>query len=163
MHLLQAAAEAQAGPGEDDFPAPYGEKQIAKAVLKVVLAPVFLWAAFVTYGYVHRVFLGVPLPAGIWLLTIYALAQAFIAAAVIAVIYSYPIALVYDKHRLIMAAAIVASVLAVHWSLGFFDLSRNPLTIFINVWHVVSLALFLWFGTEFAHNRLLRRKGLQNR
>ena len=126
------------------------------AAIRLLLLPVFVWAGFVAYGY-NVEFFGqlIPIPQDRSLVFGALLAQGFLAAAVISILFSYPLALIYRKSAVAVALVMALPVLVLRLpELSAFD--RHPVALAISAYEVFAYAVLLVAGTWLAQRHLAR-------
>lgn len=122
--------------------------------IRLILLPAFVWAGFVAYGYSLEA-LGeiIPTPKeGSFVFGIL-LAQGFLAAAVISILFCYPLALLYRQLAVTVAMVMSLPVLMLRLpELMAFD--RHPVAIAISAYEVLTYGVLLVVGAWLAHSRL---------
>ena len=124
--------------------------------IRLLLLPILILAGFVTYGYSLNFFSEIiPIPEERSLVFGALLAHGFLAAAVISILFSYPLALLYRKLAVTVALAMSVPVLVLLLP-DLANFNRHPFAIAISAYHVLAYALLLVVGTWLAHNHLSR-------
>lgn len=126
------------------------------AAIRLLLLPVLVWAGFVAYGY-NVEFFGqlIPTPQDRSLVFGALLAQGFLAAAVISILFSYPLALIYRKSAVAVALVMALPVLVLRLpELSAFD--RHPVALAISAYEVFAYAVLLVAGAWLAQRHLAR-------
>ena len=126
------------------------------AAIRLLLLPVFVWAGFVAYGY-NVEFFGqlIPISQDRSLVFGALLAQGFLAAAVISILFSYPLALIYRKSAVAVALVMALPVLVLRLpELSAFD--RHPVALAISAYEVFAYAVLLVAGAWLAQRHLAR-------
>ena len=126
------------------------------AAIRLLLLPVLIWAGFVAYGY-NLEFFGeiIPIPEERSLIVGSLLAQGFLSAAVISVLFCYPLALLYQKSAVTVALVMSLPLLLLRLpELTAFD--RHPIAIAISAYEVLTYTLLLVVGSWLAHSHLAR-------
>jgi hypothetical protein len=124
--------------------------------IRLLLLPVLTWAGFVGYGY-SLLFFGqiIPIPEERSLVFGVLLAQGFLSAAVISVVFCYPVALLYKNSAVTVALVMTLPVLILRLP-EFTTFDRHPLAIAISAYEVLAYGLFLVVGVWLAHRQLTR-------
>lgn len=124
--------------------------------IRLLLLPVLIWLGFVAYGYNLEFFgLHIPTPKDRSLVFGALLAQGFLAAAVISILFSYPLALIYRKSAVAVATVMVIPVLVLRLpELSSFD--RHPIALAISAYEVFAYAVLLVAGAWLAQGHLAR-------
>lgn len=124
--------------------------------IRLLLFPVLTWAGFVGYGY-SLVLFGqiIPIPEERSLVFGVLLAQGFLSAAVISVVFCYPVALLYQKSAVTVALVMSLPVLMLRLP-EFTTFDRHPLAIAISAYEVLAYGLLLVVGVWLAHRQLTR-------
>lgn len=126
------------------------------ALLRLLMFPVLAWAGFVAYGYSLDFFTtAIPTPKDRSLIFGVLLAQGFTAAALVSVLFCYPLAFIYRKSAATTAFVMALPVLALRLpELTAFD--RHPIALAISAYEVFAYAVLLVAGAELAHRHLAR-------
>lgn len=124
--------------------------------IRLLLLPVLIWAGFVGYGYSLE-FFGeiIPIPEERSLVLGALLAQGFLSAAVISVMFCYPVALLYQKSAATVALLMSLPVLMLRIP-EITAVGRHPLAIAISAYEVLAYGLLLVVGVWLAHRQLTR-------
>jgi hypothetical protein len=130
--------------------------------MRLLLLPVLAWAGFVAYGYSLEFFGEViTVPSERPLVYGALLAQGFLAAAMISVLFCYPIALVYRSSAVTAALVVALPVLVLRLpELVAFD--RHAFALVISAYEVLSYAALLVIGAWLAHRRTTRNSTAQH-
>ena len=124
--------------------------------MRLLLLPAFIWAGFVAYGYSLGV-LGeiIPTPKEGSFVFGTLLAQGFLAAAVISILFCYPLAFLYQKSAVTVAMVMSLPVFMLRLpELIAFD--RHPIAMAISVYEVLTYGVLLVVGAWLAHRHLSR-------
>ncbi len=136
-------------------------------VIRLLLLPVLIGAGFIVYGhcmtFISDIF---PMPVERGLLTFGTqmeksliigrlLTPGFLSAAVISILFCYPMAFLYKKSSVTVALLMTLPVLFLRMpELTAFD--RHPIALAISVYEVLAYALLLVVGTWLAYSHLAR-------
>jgi hypothetical protein len=126
--------------------------------IRLLLLPAFIWAGFVAYGYSLEA-LGdiIPTPKEGSFVVGTLLARGFLAAAVISILFCYPLALLYRKSAVTVAMVMSLPVLMLRLpELMAFD--RHPIAIAISAYGVLTYGVLLVVGARLAHSHLSSSK-----
>ena len=124
--------------------------------LRVALAPVFIGLSFIVYSQALKLFEQViTFPGQRSMIYAALLAQGFCAAAVIAVLFCYPLAYVYG--RAAVAVAFLATIpVALVRVPELFESTWRPATILMSAYEIAAYTALLVCGTWLAYSRLSR-------
>ena len=131
---------------------------VALQLIRIVLVPVFATAIFLVYGYVLG-FLVEAIQFGesaaYKLAKIFA--EGFLSASFVALIFAYPIAIVYRRYSFVVAMLMTLPVLyfRLDWSGGYL---HRPVALFFAAYEVGAFVVLLVLGTFLANRHLSRLK-----
>lgn len=119
------------------------------------MLPALTWAGFISYGFSLEFFATtIPTPQDRSLIFGSLLAQGFAAAALVAILFCYPLAFIYRKFAVTAALIMALPVLALRLpELTAFD--RHPIALAISVYEVLAYATLLVAGAWLAHGHLM--------
>jgi len=125
-------------------------------LIRTVLVPVLATAIFLVYGYVLG-FLADAIPRGESPLYLFLkiIAEGFLSASVVALIFVYPLAFVYRHYSFVVAMFMTLPVLYFRLS-GLIDSSPRPIVLFFAAYEVGAFVVLLVLGTALAYRHLLR-------
>ena len=125
-------------------------------VAKLCLVPLFIWGGFIVYGLSLK-YLEVALPASeMELLVLVArMAQGFLAAVVIAILFCYPLAYVYRRFAITVAAVMALPGFVMHVP-DIVDSSRTLYAMLGSGYQLGAYAILLILGARVARAQLER-------
>jgi len=124
--------------------------------IRLLFIPVFIGAGFVLYGHMLEFLFGViPIPKEHSFIFGVLLAQGFLAAASISILFCYPLAFIYQKYSIIVSLSMSLPVLMFRLP-GVVNFDRNPITTIIGVYEIAAYVLLLVVGTWLAYGHLSR-------
>ncbi len=120
------------------------------------MLPALVWAGFIVYGNSLEFFAtAIATPQDRRLIFGALLAQGFAAAALVSVLFCYPIAFIYRKFAVTIALIMTLPVMVFSLpELTKFD--RNPIALAISWYEILSYAVLLVAGAWLAHRHLTR-------
>ena len=122
--------------------------------IRFLLVPVVMWRGFIVYGISIDFFAtAIPLPKDKSLIFGALLAQGFLAAATVSLLFSYPIAFLYRRKAVAIAVAMSIPVLVIRLP-EILDFSRHPYAIAISGYEVLAYAVLLIIGTLLVNKHL---------
>lgn len=126
------------------------------AVIRLLMLPALAWAGFIIYGYSLEFFAtAIPTPQDRSLIFGALLVQGFAAAALVSILFCYPLAFIYRKSAITIALIMALPVLALRLpELTAFD--RHPVALAISAYEVLAYAVLLVAGAWLAHGHLMR-------
>lgn len=127
------------------------------AAIRLLMLPAFAWAGFIAYGYSLEFFAtSIPTPTDRSLIFGALIAQGFAAAALVSILFCYPLAFIYRKSAITIALIMVLPVLALRLpELTAFN--RHPIALAISVYEVLAYAVLLVAGAWLANSHLTGR------
>ena len=131
---------------------------VVRTLIRIACLPVFAWLIFVGYGQALRILsVAISTSPGSARTQVYAslLAQGFLSAALIALLFSYPLAFVYRHNAFVVALFMTLPVLWFRLP-EVMDASRNPVATAISAYELAAFVLLLVAGAALAHRRLSR-------
>lgn len=128
----------------------------AFAFIRLLLLPAIVWAGFVAYANSMEFFGEViTLPKERPLVYGALLAQGFLAAALVSVLFCYPLALLYRDSVVSVALVMALPVLVIRLpELVAFD--RHAFALAISAYEVLTYAVLLVVGAWLAHRHIVR-------
>ena len=121
------------------------------AAIRLLLLPAFAWAGFATYGFSLEFFAtAIPTPQDRPLIFGALLVQGFSAAALVAILFCYPLAFIYRKFATTMVLIMVLRLPEL------IDFNRHPIALTISVYEVLTFVVLLVVGTWLAYSHLMR-------
>lgn len=125
-------------------------------VTRLCLVPLFVWAGFIVYGLSLK-YLEVALPASEMdvLLLIARMAQGFLAAVVLAILFCYPLAYVYRRFAIGVAALMALPGLILHVP-DIMDTGRSLYAMLGSGYQLVAYVILLIAGARVARSQLER-------
>jgi hypothetical protein len=120
------------------------------------MLPALVLAGFIAYAYSLEFFAtAIPIPRNKQFVFGALLAQGFAAAALVSVLFCYPLAFIYRKFAITIALIMTLPVLVFRLSeLTKFD--RSPIAIAISWYEILVYAALLVAGAWLAHRHLIR-------
>jgi len=123
-------------------------------ILRFLLVPVVMWSGFIVYGISMDFFANtIPLPKDKSLIFGTLIAQGFLAAATVSLLFSYPLAFLYRRKAVAVTVAMSIPVLILRLP-ELLDFSRHPYAIAISGYEVLAYAVLLIVGALLVNNHL---------
>jgi hypothetical protein len=124
--------------------------------IRLLMLPVLVLAGFMAYAYSLNFFVSViPIPKDRSLVFGALLAQGFASAALVSILFCYPLAFIYRKFSIIIALVMILPVL-VFYLPGLTRPGRNPIAIIISAYEILAYVVLLVAGAWLAHTHLMR-------
>ena len=131
--------------------------------LRLLLIPAFAFGVFLAYAYGLAFFDSViPRPQDRSLVFAALLAEGFAAAALVSLVFSYPLAFVYGRPAALAATAVALPVLFLRSS-ELPSFQQKPFSFLISMYEMFSFALLLIAGAWLAHGHLVRWRRAKER
>lgn len=126
-------------------------------VARLCLLPLFIWGGFIIYGLSLK-YLEFALPASeMELLVLVArMAQGFLAAVVLALLFCYPLAYMYRQFAIAVAALVAVPGFVMHVP-DIVDTTRTVYAMFGSGYQLAAYAILLILGVKVARTQLERR------
>ena len=126
------------------------------AAVRLLILPALVCAGFIIYGRSLEFFsISIPTPQDRPLIFGALLAQGFVAATVVSILFCYPLAFIYRKSAIYVALIMAVPVLVLRLpELTAFD--RHPIALAISAYEVLAYAVLLVAGAQLAHSHLMR-------
>lgn len=126
------------------------------AAIRLLMLPVLTGTGFIAYGEGLEWFAKViPIPQDRSLMFGALLAQGFAAAALVSILFCYPLAFIYGKSAMAIAFIMALPVLAFRLP-ELVNVDRHPIALAISAYEVLAYSVLLLAGTGAACGHLMR-------